>query len=140
MRQYETAFLISPKLEEEEIEKTIQEMADIVSQKKGKMIKQDKWGKKKLAYPIMKHDEAYYVFFTYEGDAEVSSELERRFKQTDKIIRYLTLRKSEKENIRKKGKKSRAPRKRTPSGENRPVKAETKETAAPETASEEEKE
>lgn len=104
MRQYETAFLISPNVPEEETEKIILQMADIVSQKKGKMIRQDVWGKRKLAYTIQKFEEAVYVFFHYEGEADIPTELERRFKQTESVIRYLTVRKETKEVVRKKEK------------------------------------
>jgi len=93
MRHYETAFLITPKLEEEETEKLIQKMADVVAKKKGKMINIEKWGKKKLAYPINNLNEAFYVFFHYEGEPAIPSELERRFRQTEPVLRYLTLRK-----------------------------------------------
>ncbi len=93
MRHYETAFLITPKLEEEETEKLIQKMADIVAEKKGKMVKIDKWGKKKLAYPVEKQNEAFYVFLHYEGEPDIPSELERTFRQTEPVLRYLTLRK-----------------------------------------------
>lgn len=102
MKQYETGFLISPSLSDEEREKLVLQMAQIVSKKKGKMLKEDNWGKRKLAYPIKKFDEAFYVFFLYEGEPDVSSELERRFKQTDAILRYLTVRKEQRENIRRK--------------------------------------
>ena len=93
MRHYETAFLITPKLDEEEMEKLIQKMADVVAKKKGKMIKIDKWGKKRLAYPVEKNNEAFYVFFHYEGEPDIPPELERRFRQTEPVLRYLTLRK-----------------------------------------------
>jgi small subunit ribosomal protein S6 len=93
MRHYETAFLITPKLEDEEMEKLIQKMADVVAKKKGKMIKIDKWGKKRLAYPVEKNNEAFYVFFHYEGEPDIPPELERRFRQTEPVLRYLTLRK-----------------------------------------------
>ncbi|MBN1273699.1 MAG: 30S ribosomal protein S6 [Candidatus Aminicenantes bacterium] len=137
MRQYETAFLVSPKLEEEEIKATIQETADIVSKKKGKIVKQDIWGKRKLAYPIKKHEEAYYVFFTYEGEADIPAELERRFKQSDKIIRYLTVKKSEKENIRSKRKKSKVTRRKTSSVEKPSPEVENEEKLSPEKTDEE---
>lgn len=91
MRQYETAFLIAPDLSEEETEKIISQMAVVVSQKKGKMIKEDRWGKRKLAYPIKRFEEAFYVFFHYEGDTSIPFELERRFKQTETILRFLTI-------------------------------------------------
>lgn len=106
MRHYETAFLITPKLEEEETEKLIQDMADVVAKKKGKMVRIEKWGKKKLAYPIEKLDEAFYVFFHYEGDPEIPFELERRFRQTEAVIRYLTLKKEVHRKPRKKRRKA----------------------------------
>ncbi|MDH4257229.1 MAG: 30S ribosomal protein S6 [Candidatus Aminicenantes bacterium] len=96
MTQYETAFLISPNLEEEAIEKVISQMAEVVK-KKGKLINEDRWGKKKLAYPIQKFEEAFYVFFLYEADPAVPFELERQFKQTEAILRYLTIKKETKE-------------------------------------------
>jgi small subunit ribosomal protein S6 len=102
MTQYETAFLISPNLEDEETEKVITQMAEVISKKKGKMINEDRWGKRRLAYPIQKFEEAFYVFFHYEGDSEIPSELERRFKQTETVLRYLTVKKSQKENVRRK--------------------------------------
>ncbi len=104
MTQYETAFLISPNLEEEETEKVITQMAEVISEKKGKMINEDRWGKRRLAYPIKKFEEAFYVFFHYEGDSEIPLELERRFKQTEEVLRYLTMKKTQKENVRRKKK------------------------------------
>ncbi len=93
MRQYETAFLITPKLEEEEMETLIQKMAEVIKKNKGKMVNIEKWGKRKMAYSINGLDEAFYVFFHYQGDSAIPVELERRFRQAETIIRYITLRK-----------------------------------------------
>ena len=109
MRPYETAFLIAPNLPDEEADTLIEKMAGIITKKKGKMINTDKWGKRKLAYPIKSFEEALYVFFQYEGEPSVPAELERNFKQTESIIRYLTIKLDERENIhRKKKAKTRA--------------------------------
>jgi small subunit ribosomal protein S6 len=104
MRQYETVFLISPNLEEEETTKVISQISGIISKNKGKLIQEDRWGKKKLAYPIKKFEEAFYVFFHYEADSMVPLELEKRFKQTEAILRFLTVKKETRENVRKKRK------------------------------------
>jgi small subunit ribosomal protein S6 len=109
MRQYETAFLIAPNLPEEDNEKLISQMAEVVSKKKGTMINVDEWGKRKLSYPIQKFEEAYYVFFLYEGDPAIPVELERRFKQTEPIIRYLTVKYDITESAKRRG---RAPTKK----------------------------
>lgn len=105
MRIYETGFILAPSLAEEETEQIILQMADIIAQREGQLIKQDRWGKRRLAYPIKKFSEGFYVFFQYEGKADIPLELERRFKQTDSVLRYLTLKKEAKEAVRRKKKK-----------------------------------
>jgi small subunit ribosomal protein S6 len=107
MRQYETGFVLSPSLAEEEAQEFVRQMAEVISQKKGRMVKQDIWGKKRLAYPIKRFHEGIYVFFLYEGPGDVSQELERRFKQTDTVIRFLTILKDPKDNVRRKKKAAR---------------------------------
>lgn len=107
MRQYETAFLITPKLEEEEREKLIESMAEVVKKKKGKMVNIEQWGKRKLAYPIDKLEEAVYVFFHYQGSPDIPHELQRRFRQTESILRYLTLKKDTKVQMKERTKPSR---------------------------------
>lgn len=127
MRQYETAFLITPKLVEDEAEKLIEQMAEVVKKKKGKMVNIERWGKRRLAYPIDKLDEAVYVFFHYEGSPDIPFELQRRFRQTETIIRYLTLKKEAQSPPRKKAKTGKKERKKD---------AETWRETAPETAEE----
>jgi small subunit ribosomal protein S6 len=104
MRLYETGFLIAPNITDEEAEAIIQQMAEIVSQKNGKMIKLDKWGKRRTAYALKKFNEAAYVFFHYEGGPDIPLELARRFRQMDTILRYLTVVKETQPNVRKKKK------------------------------------
>jgi small subunit ribosomal protein S6 len=108
VRQYETGFILSPSLSEEETEQFINQMAEIVAQKKGRMIKQDIWGKRRLSYPIKKFQEGFYVFFQYEGEGDVSQELERRFKQTDAVIRFMTVKRDPKDLLPRKKKRNEA--------------------------------
>jgi small subunit ribosomal protein S6 len=105
VRQYETGFILSPALSEEETTQFIQQMAEIVAQKKGHMIRHDIWGKRRLAYPIKRFQEGVYVFFTYEGPGDVAGELERRFKQTEAVIRFMTVLKDPRDLVRRKKKR-----------------------------------
>ncbi len=109
MRQYETGFILSPGLSEEESIGFIRQMAEVVAQKKGRLVKQDIWGKRRLAFPIKRFNEGLYVFFLYEGPGDVSQELERRFKQSDSVIRFLTVKKDTKDIYRRKKKVAPAP-------------------------------
>jgi small subunit ribosomal protein S6 len=114
MRHYETAFLVAPNLPDEEVESLIEQMASIVTKNKGEMEKIDNWGKRRTAYQIQKFTEAVYVIFHYIGEPDIPTELERQFKQKESVIRYLTLKKDMRENIRNKKKAAsrRAPRRR----------------------------
>jgi small subunit ribosomal protein S6 len=105
VRQYETGFVLSPALSEEETSQLVQQMAEIVAQKKGRMVKQDVWGKRRLAFPIKRFQEGVYVFFTYDGPGDVATELERRFKQTDSVIRFMTVVKDPRDLVRRKKKR-----------------------------------
>lgn len=108
MRQYETGFVLSPALSDEETTQFIQQMAEIVAQRKGRMVRQDVWGKRRLAYPIKRHEDGFYVFFTYDGPGDISTEMERRFKQTDSVIRFMTVKKDPRDLIRRRKKKAAA--------------------------------
>jgi len=102
---YETGFLIAPNLSEEDTEKIINQMVEVVSQKDGRLIRQERWGKRRLAYSIERFNEAFFVFFHYEGRPDIPVELERRFKQSDAVLRYLTLKKDTQAVLRRKKKK-----------------------------------
>ncbi|MBC7348680.1 MAG: 30S ribosomal protein S6 [Candidatus Aminicenantes bacterium] len=91
MNQYETGFIVAPNLSEEEASALINQLAEVIPAKNGQMIKKDFWGKRKLAYPIKRFNEGLYVFFIYQGSPAIPAELERRFKQTDAILRFMTI-------------------------------------------------
>ena len=58
----------------------------------GRAQKVEKWGKKRLAYPIKKQREAYYVLLTIEGPASLVHEVERRIRVTDGVLKFITVR------------------------------------------------
>ena len=53
----------------------------------------DEWGKRKLAYPVNKLNEGYYVFMEFGAEPDFPQELERIFKITDSVMKYLIVRK-----------------------------------------------
>jgi len=91
MRPYETAFLVAPNLNEEEVKKIVEEIMGIVKDKGGEIFDLEEWGKRKLAYPINHFEEAYYFFLTHESPPSVPHELERKFRQHESIIRFMTV-------------------------------------------------
>ena len=92
MRTYEVVFIAAPTLTNEELEAFITHAQSVVEGKNGKVVKVDNWGKKPLAYKIKKYRDAYYVVLTIEADGSAIAELERRFRVTDYVMRYLSVR------------------------------------------------
>lgn len=91
MNQYEIAVLFDPQLEVD-LEKATDKVEKLFSTNKGKIVKKDNWGKKKLAYKIQKHDQAIYVFYIVDLPAESVKKLEATLNITDEVIRYLITR------------------------------------------------
>jgi small subunit ribosomal protein S6 len=85
-------FVAAPTITNEELDAFINLMQTVVEGKNGKVVKVDNWGKKPLAYKIKKYRDGYYVVLTLEADGAVITELERRFRVTDYIIRFLSVR------------------------------------------------
>ena len=81
MRRYEVAIVLAPTLTEEEVDQSIETFQKIAEEKQAQIASVDNWGKRKLAYPINKHNEGVYVILTLEEPAAESvAELERKFK------------------------------------------------------------
>jgi small subunit ribosomal protein S6 len=92
VRTYEVVFVAAPTLSSEELDAFISHTQTVVESKNGKVVKVDNWGKKSLAYKIKRFRDAYYVVLTIEGDGAAIAELERRFRVTDSIIRFISVR------------------------------------------------
>lgn len=91
MNQYEIAVLYDPQLEID-LTKAEAKVTKLFTANGGKVTKTDNWGKKKLAYPIAKHDHAVYVFYTVEMPGEGVKKVESTLNITDEVIRYLITR------------------------------------------------
>jgi len=90
--RYEIGFIITPDANEEEVKKIVESITGTIKKAKGVIHNIDEWGRKKMAYPIKKNMEGYYVFIQTEVDGAVIADLERRLKQMEKVLRYITLR------------------------------------------------
>jgi small subunit ribosomal protein S6 len=117
VRTYEVVFVAAPTITAEELDAFIAHAQGVVEGKNGKILKIDNWGKRPLAYKIKKYRDAYYVVLTIEGDGVAIAELERRFRVTDYIIRFLSVRIDE---DLKRSEKLRSNRQRKSSGRKAP--------------------
>lgn len=95
MRKYEVAFISAPDTVDDNLAKLTSQIEQIVTEKGGRITKVDTWGRRKLAYRIQKFDEGIYTFIYVEGSGQEISEVERRLRVTDFVIRHLTVRTDE---------------------------------------------
>ena len=89
MKQYECLYILKPDLEDEARNEMIKKFSDLVVSNKGEIVKIDEWGKKRLAYPINYIEDGYYVIMYFKSGPELPSELERNFKISDNVMRYM---------------------------------------------------
>ncbi|NLS44714.1 MAG: 30S ribosomal protein S6 [Firmicutes bacterium] len=92
MKKYETMFILKPDMEEENIEAAILGFRDLITGGGGTVADVNKWGKRRLAYEIQGYEEGIYVIINFSAESAVAQELERVFKITDAILRYLLIR------------------------------------------------
>jgi small subunit ribosomal protein S6 len=90
--RYEIGFIITPDANEEEVKKIVESISGTIKKAKGVIENIDEWGRKKMAYPIKKNLEGYFVFIQTAVDGAVIADLERRLKQMEKVLRFITLR------------------------------------------------
>jgi small subunit ribosomal protein S6 len=95
MIKYETLFVLRPNLEEEARKAVIEKFTSIIAAE-GEIVKVDEWGNKKLAYEIKKYKEGYYILVDFKSEIDLPKELERNFKISDDVIRYVVINKEDK--------------------------------------------
>jgi len=90
-RTYESVVLINAALEDDQIEVILNKIQDTITTHGGSIIEIDKWGRKRLAYPIKKAKSGYYAIFRFNSTPELISTLERNYRLEENIYRYLTI-------------------------------------------------
>ena len=92
MRNYEFTFIAHPDVEDEGLEGVTEKVSRFITEGGGQIDNIDQWGRRRLAYPIQKQREGYYVLMQVQLDTESIGELERNLKLTEEVIRYLLVR------------------------------------------------
>ena len=94
MNKYETVFIINPNVEDAGVKALIEKFSNLINND-GKVEKVEELGKKKLAYEIKKNNEGNYVVINFEANPELIKELERIYRITDEVIKFIVIRKDE---------------------------------------------
>ncbi len=120
MKDYELMLIVDSTLDAEATEEVITKANKLIEKNGGKVDKSEKWGRKRLAYPIKKHNEGDYYLITFKGESKTVSELDRVLGITDQVLRIMIVkklalpgrRKREQEKKREKRKKQLSQRQR----------------------------
>ena len=89
---YETVFIINPVLSEDQSKEAVNNYVDLLKSKKAKIISEECWGLKKLAYHIQNKKTGFYFLVEFEsGDSQLIADLELAFKRDEKIMRWLVV-------------------------------------------------
>ena len=94
MNKYETIFIVNPNVEETGVKELVEKFSNIINND-GKVESAEVLGKKKLAYEIKKNSEGIYVLINFEADPSSIKELERVYRITDEVIKFIVVRKDE---------------------------------------------
>ncbi|MEN9828515.1 MAG: hypothetical protein RJA11_1131 [Bacteroidota bacterium] len=95
-RLYESTFIINAALEDPDVEAVIRRVTDYIENHGGTFVEMNKWGRRRLAYPIKKKYNGYYVYMAFEAASEILPLVERFFNLEENVLRHMTLELSEK--------------------------------------------
>ena len=96
MRIYEELFIVRPDATDEEIDPFIEQLTTYIASQGGNVNKSEKWGIRRLAYRVQKHNEGYYILLQFAAKPETVREIERRLRVADLVLKFLTVRIDEK--------------------------------------------
>ncbi len=91
LKQYETVFIMTPVLSEEQMKETVEKYQKFLKTKDAEIVYENNWGLRKLAYPVQKKSTGFYHLIEFKAEPTVITEWEVMFKRDEKILRFLTV-------------------------------------------------
>ncbi len=91
MTRYETVFILTPVLSEEQAKEAVGKFKGTLGDLKANIVHEEHWGLRKLAYPIQKKTTGFYHLIEFEADADTVSRLEVEYRRDERLLRFLTV-------------------------------------------------
>jgi small subunit ribosomal protein S6 len=92
LNAYETVIVVDPSLDESGVEKKLEKLAEVVKRNNGRMAAIDRWGRRKMSYPINNRHEGTYVCLQFFAEAGAPKDLTRVIQLDEHILRHLIVR------------------------------------------------
>ncbi len=91
MNQYETVFILTPVLSDEQMKETVAKFKNLLTEKGAEIVNEEAWGLKKMAYAIQKKSTGFYCLLEFKAEPEVVKTLEIGYRRDEKVIRFMTV-------------------------------------------------
>lgn len=91
VNNYETVFIADPEIAMEAVDQLLNKIKKAIADNKGTVANEDRWGRRRLAYPIQSFRDGFYVVLTYSAEGPVVNALEHLFRVTDSVVRHITV-------------------------------------------------
>jgi len=89
-KNYETVFILTPVLSDDQMKDAVQKFRKVIESNKGKVINEEMWGLKKMAYPIQQKSTGFYNLLEFEATPDSINKLEIEYRRDERILRFLT--------------------------------------------------
>lgn len=91
LKRYETVFIMTPVLSEEQTKEAVNKFKSLLTNNGAKIVHEEHWGLRKLAYPIQKKTTGFYHLIEFEAEGKVINDLEVNYRRDERILRYITV-------------------------------------------------
>ncbi len=91
MNQYETVFILTPVLSDDQTKETVAKFKKLLTDNGAEILNEEAWGLKKLAYNIQKKSSGFYFLVEFKAEPTVIDRLETNFRRDEKVIRFMTV-------------------------------------------------
>ena len=92
MNSYETVFILTPVLSEDQMKEAVEKFKGFLVENGAEIVNEELWGLRKLAYPIQKKSTGFYVLLEYKAEPTIVKKLDIAFRRDERVIRFLTFR------------------------------------------------
>ncbi len=91
MNQYETVFILTPVLSDEQMKETVAKFKNLLTDNGAEILNEETWGLKKMAYAIQKKSTGFYCLLEFKAEPTIVKKLETAYRRDEKVIRYMTV-------------------------------------------------
>ena len=91
MNHYETVFIMTPVLSENQVKETVKRYVSYLKENKSEIISEENWGLKKLKYAIQKKKSGFYYLIEYKANGDILTDMDVEFKRDETVLRWLTV-------------------------------------------------